>query len=152
MNTQNPYTAGTDRLIPEFVAFVKALPFEFRGDAEELRNDKRLDDAGRSWVRDFVERWERAEARSEVVAKIAIGAEAIDDGLGCLILSGNVDAGFEVFVNGGTLPNGREYVGFFGPLAAAQALEFFLATARELAVEMIDIGNDADASEIGGQS
>lgn len=85
------------------------------------------------------QRRETAERRAEVVAKILIGGEAIDDGVGALILAGSSDAGFEVFVSGGALPDGQNFRGFFGHDAHVRALEFFLAIARELAVDAIEV-------------
>lgn len=55
-------TSPTDEMIPEFVAFVKALPFEFTGDAVEALADPRFSLEQREWLRDYIGRWEALEA------------------------------------------------------------------------------------------
>lgn len=72
---------------------------------------------------------------SLVIARLAIGAEACDGGIGAVCVRDRGD-GFEVFVNAGTLPDGHEVRDFgSGERALEDAFAYALHLARELAAE-----------------
>lgn len=77
----------------------------------------------------------RPAVQGTVIVRLAIGAEACDDGLGeiCVIDRGD---GFEVFVTSGQLPDGQERVDFgSGPDCLANAFSYALEVARILMVD-----------------
>jgi hypothetical protein len=61
--------------------------------------------------------------RPNLIAQFAIGAEAINDGIGAVCIEDNGDGTYELFVNGGDLPTGEASHKFEGgPLALSNAM------------------------------
>lgn len=74
----------------------------------------------------------------DIVMRLAVGAEACDDGIGTVCVRDRGD-GFEVFINAGTLPGGRDCKDFgSGPEALQCAIDYALRVFRELIAEQVE--------------
>jgi hypothetical protein len=68
----------------------------------------------------------------DVIACLAIGIEACDDGVGAICVRDRGD-GFEVFINGGLLPDGREHRDFgSGADCLTNAFAYAMRIAKEV--------------------
>lgn len=69
----------------------------------------------------------------ETIARLAIGVEACDDGVGVVIVATDTNGDFVVYVEGGNLPNGKDEARFCGAGAGPLAFDFAFRFAKEIA-------------------
>lgn len=100
---------STEELIDVYNDWLESNGFDADlGDAEGAQKDPRINDTQREWLRAFCRAWDNAERREcqrDVIARFAIGVEAVDDGIGAVCISNRGD-GFAVFITAERLPDG----------------------------------------------
>lgn len=74
-------------------------------------------------------------AGHDVIARLAVGAEAVDDNLGAVLVV-DIRVGFAVFIDGGMLPDGGDVRTF--PAASPTCLRDAYTYALEVVQELVD--------------
>lgn len=128
---------STEELIDVYNDWLESNGFDADlGDAEGAQKDPRINDTQREWLRTFCRAWDKAEMREcrrNVIARFAVGVEAVDDGIGAVCISNQGD-GFAVFINAERLPDGARERHFpasdLGCLANAYAFAFEIVKQR----------------------
>lgn len=75
----------------------------------------------------------------EVIARFAVGIEAVDDGIGSVLIADHGD-GFRVFVNAGMLPDGSDFIDFSASRANClrDAYAFALSLVAEIVADQVE--------------
>lgn len=80
----------------------------------------------------------RKTPRRDLIARFAVGVEAVDDNLGCVCIA-DTGQGFEVFIDGGLLPDGSDFRDFPASRQSCfrEAYAFALEVVQELVAEQV---------------
>jgi hypothetical protein len=84
----------------------------------------------------------RRRKATDVVARFSAGIEAVDDGVGSVVIEDQHD-GFVVFVDGGTLPNGDNERRFTGANSCPDAYRFAMSVLADIVADQVSMTGDA---------